>query len=132
MILPPFRELLTSIVRLAKALPLPTIRETINVAMRITWIVVCAIALGGFSTQLITSQVDGQGTVQDRIRAMEVRAENLVSMDATLKDRIALLETIASSNSGRLSRLEGFGAGLSVVLLIVGLIQYATRRTKSQ
>ena len=132
MILPPFRELLTSIVRLAKALPLPTIRETINVAMRITWIVVCAIALGGFSTQLLTSQVDGQGTVQDRIRAMEVRAENLVSMDATLKDRIALLETIASSNSGRLSRLEGFGAGLSVVLLIVGLIQYATRRTKSQ
>ena len=132
MILPPFRELLTSIVRLAKALPLPTIRETINVAMRITWIVVCAIALGGFSTQLLTSQVDGQGTVQDRIRALEVRAENLVSMDATLKDRIALLETIASSNSGRLSRLEGFGAGLSVVLLIVGLIQYATRRTKSQ
>jgi hypothetical protein len=53
-------------------------------------------------------------------------------MDATLKDRIALLETIASSNSGRLSRLEGFGAGLSVVLLIVGLIQYATRLTKSQ
>ena len=132
MILPPFRELLTSIVRLAKALPLPTIRETINVAMRITWIVVCAIALGGFSMQLITSQVDGQGTVQDRIRAVEVRAENLASTDATLKDRIALLETIASSNSGRLSRLEGFGAGLSVVLLIVGLIQYATRRTKSQ